>query len=45
MDAPSLTDWLHAWIEGTAWYEEMNEDVDMAPWTDFRILTATAGAS
>ncbi|MGP4008701.1 SMI1/KNR4 family protein [Streptomyces sp. 4N124] len=41
VDAPSLTDWLHAWVEGTGWYAEMNEELELAPWADFRIRTAT----
>ncbi|MFI6929896.1 SMI1/KNR4 family protein [Streptomyces sp. NPDC050287] len=45
VDASSLTAWLHAWIDGTGWYEETNEDLEMAPWTDFRIRAATAVAS
>jgi hypothetical protein len=45
VDAPSLTDWLRAWADGTGWYEEMNEDLEMAPWTDFRIRTAAPQGS
>ncbi|MFE6361919.1 SMI1/KNR4 family protein [Streptomyces sp. NPDC057806] len=42
VDAPSLELWLHTWVEGTGWYEETNDDMDMAPWTDFRIRTTRA---
>ncbi|MDL5203182.1 SMI1/KNR4 family protein [Streptomyces sp. ALI-76-A] len=44
VDAPSLTDWLRAWIDGTGWYEETNEDLEMAPWADFHIRTAAPRA-
>jgi hypothetical protein len=40
VDAPSLSDWLRAWIEGTGWYEEANEGLELAPWTDFPTRTA-----
>ncbi|MGW1543699.1 SMI1/KNR4 family protein [Streptomyces sp. NPDC002309] len=39
-DAPSLTDWLHAWVEGTGWYEETEEGSEMEPWSDFPLRTA-----
>ncbi|MGV9453667.1 SMI1/KNR4 family protein [Streptomyces sp. NPDC003635] len=42
VDAPSLEHWLRTWVEGTGWYEETNDGMDMAPWTDFRIRTARA---
>ncbi|MGW0334417.1 SMI1/KNR4 family protein [Streptomyces sp. NPDC003011] len=45
VDAPSLTDWLRAWIDGTGWYEETNEDLEMSPWTDFHIRTAEPRSS
>jgi hypothetical protein len=45
VDAPSLTDWLHAWVDGTGWYEETNEEPEMAPWVDFPLRTATPRAS
>ncbi|MEU5098934.1 SMI1/KNR4 family protein [Streptomyces sp. NPDC020996] len=44
IDAPSLTEWLRAWVDGTGWYEETNEDMDLAPWTDVRIRTTRTGA-
>ncbi|MFE9447385.1 SMI1/KNR4 family protein [Streptomyces sp. NPDC006739] len=44
LDAPDLTDWLHAWLDGTGWYEEANDGMDLAPWSDFRIRTAPAQA-
>ncbi|MGW6792357.1 SMI1/KNR4 family protein [Streptomyces chartreusis] len=44
VDAPSLAHWLRAWIDGTGWYEEMNEELEMAPWTDFRIRTTATSA-
>lgn len=44
VDAPSLAHWLCAWVDGTGWYEEMNEELEMAPWTDFRIRTAATPA-
>ncbi|GAA2566783.1 MULTISPECIES: SMI1/KNR4 family protein [Streptomyces] len=45
VDAPSLSDWLRSWVEGTGWYEEENEGVDLAPWTDVRIPAKPAPAS
>ncbi|MFF6993863.1 SMI1/KNR4 family protein [Streptomyces sp. NPDC008313] len=42
VDAPSLTDWLRTWLDGTGWYEESSDDADMAPWTDTRIRTAAS---
>jgi hypothetical protein len=45
VDAPTLSDWLQAWLDGTGWYEETNEGQEMdpwAPWADFRIRTASA---
>jgi hypothetical protein len=45
VDAPSLTAWLGTWMDGTGWYEETNEEPEMAPWDDFRIRTAVARAS
>ncbi|MEU7055101.1 SMI1/KNR4 family protein [Streptomyces sp. NPDC046197] len=40
VDAPSLADWLRAWVEGTGWYEESAEEPEMLPWSDPRIRTA-----
>ncbi|MGW5636902.1 SMI1/KNR4 family protein, partial [Streptomyces sp. NPDC003832] len=40
VDAPSLETWLRTWVEGTGWYEEANDDMDMAPWPGFRIRTS-----
>ncbi|WNM29523.1 SMI1/KNR4 family protein [Streptomyces sp. Li-HN-5-11] len=37
VDASSLSDWLRAWVDGTGWYDEMDEDLEMTPWTEFRI--------
>ena len=45
VDVPSLTAWLSSWVEGTGWYEETNEELEMASWADFRIRTAAARAS
>ncbi|MDN0193679.1 SMI1/KNR4 family protein [Streptomyces sp. S.PNR 29] len=45
VDAPSLRDWLHAWVDGTGWYDEMNEELEMQPWTDTRIRATPAKAS
>ncbi|RMB80331.1 SMI1/KNR4 family protein [Streptomyces shenzhenensis] len=48
VDAPSLTDWLRAWLDGTGWYEENeeneenNDGMDLEPWSDFRSRTAPA---
>ncbi|GGT27646.1 SMI1/KNR4 family protein [Streptomyces chromofuscus] len=39
VDAPSLTAWLRAWVDGTGWYEETNEGADPEPWPDFRRRT------
>lgn len=44
VDAPSLTGWLRAWVDGTGWYEETNEDAEPTPWADFRIRAGTAPA-
>jgi len=41
-DAPGLAEWLRAWLDGTGWYEELNADMDLEPWPDLRIRTATA---
>jgi hypothetical protein len=40
VDAPTLTDWLTAWLDGTGWYEETNDGMELARWTEFRIRTA-----
>ncbi|MFF0593202.1 SMI1/KNR4 family protein [Streptomyces antibioticus] len=40
IDAPSLTDWLNAWLDGTGWYDVPDEGLEMAPWTEFRIRVA-----
>ncbi|MFD0316677.1 SMI1/KNR4 family protein [Streptomyces flavalbus] len=40
VDAPSLTAWLTAWLDGTGWYEETNDGMDMEPWPDFPLRTA-----
>jgi len=45
VDAPGLAAWLRSWVDGTGWYEETNEDLEMIPWTDFRIRTTAARAS
>ncbi|GGZ16157.1 SMI1/KNR4 family protein [Streptomyces poonensis] len=39
VDAPTLADWLHVWINGNGWYDEPDAGTDMAPWTEFRIRT------
>lgn len=41
VDAPSLSEWLRAWLDGTGWYDVMDEDLSLTPWTQFRIRTAT----
>jgi hypothetical protein len=45
VDAPRLTDWLRAWVDGTGWYDAMDEDMEMAPWEEFRIRTGTAAGT
>ncbi|MFE5080591.1 SMI1/KNR4 family protein [Streptomyces mirabilis] len=45
VDAPDLQAWLDTWLEGSGWYEESNDDTDLASWPDFRIRTAAAQAS
>ncbi|MFE0801497.1 SMI1/KNR4 family protein [Streptomyces sp. NPDC058812] len=50
IDAPSLPDWLRAWVDGTGWYEEANGGLELASWTDFPIratsrLTTTGTTS
>ncbi|MGW2332577.1 SMI1/KNR4 family protein [Streptomyces sp. NPDC001685] len=42
VDAPSLADWLRAWLDGTGWYEETNDDMDLTPWADFPLRTGSA---
>ncbi|MEU6120553.1 SMI1/KNR4 family protein [Streptomyces sp. NPDC047123] len=37
VDAPSLTTWLTTWLDGTGWYEEDNDDVDLPSWRDARL--------
>ncbi|MFI1162155.1 SMI1/KNR4 family protein [Streptomyces sp. NPDC020801] len=44
VDAAGLADWLQAWVDGTGWYDEAGEEFEMAPWTEFRIRTASAKA-
>ncbi|WP_416959832.1 SMI1/KNR4 family protein [Streptomyces sp. Agncl-13] len=44
VDAPSLTDWLRSWLDGTGWYEDHEGGAEPTPWTNFRIRT-TAQAS
>ncbi|MFF3731803.1 SMI1/KNR4 family protein [Streptomyces sp. NPDC002476] len=48
VDKPDLAQWLHAWLDGTAWHCEDAEDeeADMEPWPDFgaRIRPVAAGA-
>jgi hypothetical protein len=41
VDAPSLADWLRGWLDGTGWYEEAGEGMDLEPWPEFRARTAT----
>lgn len=31
LDSPSLADWLTTWLDGTGWYEEDNDDLDLPP--------------
>lgn len=40
VDRPDLAQWLHSWLDGTAWYCEESEDegAEMAPWPDFSAL-------
>jgi hypothetical protein len=45
VDAPTLTAWLHTWLNGTGWYDESHDGADLEPWADFRIRTAAARAS
>ncbi|MGW0823376.1 SMI1/KNR4 family protein [Streptomyces sp. NPDC002845] len=45
VDAPSLAEWLRAWIDGTGWYAEPNDGTDLAPWAEFRIRTAVVPTS
>ena len=42
VDGPSLADWLRAWLDGTGWYEEENDDMDLTPWADFPLRTVSA---
>ena len=45
VDAPTLTSWLHTWLDGTGWYDESNDGADLQPWADFRIRTGATRAS
>ena len=45
VDTPDLADWLRAWVDGTGWYDVMDDEFQMPAWTDFRIRTAQASAS
>lgn len=45
IDAPDLATWLRTWLDGAGWYEESTDDMDMAPWPEFRIRTAAPRAS
>ncbi|MGW1889316.1 SMI1/KNR4 family protein [Streptomyces sp. NPDC002004] len=44
MDAPSLDAWLRAWLDGTGWYEEANDGMELPLWAAFtgRIRAARA---
>jgi hypothetical protein len=42
VDALSLADWLHGWLDGTGWYDRVLDELDMAPWADFGARTARA---
>ncbi|MFD8308195.1 SMI1/KNR4 family protein [Streptomyces sp. NPDC059690] len=44
VDTPTLADWLRSWVEGTGWWDVMEDDFQMAPWPDFRMRTAQAPA-
>ncbi|MDC2955285.1 SMI1/KNR4 family protein [Streptomyces gilvifuscus] len=45
VDTPTLADWLRSWVEGTGWWDEMEDDFQMAPWPDFRIRTTRTGVN
>ncbi|MET7357561.1 SMI1/KNR4 family protein [Streptomyces sp. NPDC005562] len=34
VDSPDLTTWLTAWLDGTGWYGEDNDDPDLPEWQD-----------
>lgn len=34
VDSPSLESWLTAWLDGTGWYEEDNDGMDLPSWHD-----------
>ncbi|MGA4850623.1 SMI1/KNR4 family protein [Streptomyces sp. G5(2025)] len=34
VDSPNLTTWLTAWLDGTGWYEEDNDDLELPAWRD-----------
>ncbi|MDF3301212.1 SMI1/KNR4 family protein [Streptomyces tropicalis] len=44
VDAPSLSEWLRAWVDGTGWYEEAGDEPGMLPWPDYRIRTGRTAA-
>ena len=45
VDAPTLTSWLQAWLDGSGWYDESNDGADLHPWADFRIRAGVTRAS
>jgi hypothetical protein len=44
VDAPGLAAWLRAWLDGTGWYEESNDGMDLPPWPVFPVRTGAARA-
>ncbi|MEU1016759.1 MULTISPECIES: SMI1/KNR4 family protein [unclassified Streptomyces] len=34
IDSPSLASWLTAWLDGTGWYEDANDGVELPEWRD-----------
>ncbi|QEV19604.1 SMI1/KNR4 family protein [Streptomyces alboniger] len=42
IDSPSLTAWLTAWLDGTGWYEEDNQGLELPSWHDAQARVAHA---
>ncbi|WP_066943798.1 SMI1/KNR4 family protein [Streptomyces lushanensis] len=46
LDSPGLAAWLAGWLDGTAWFEDEDSDMDLPPWPDYRArIAAPAGGT
>ncbi|MFD8970608.1 SMI1/KNR4 family protein [Streptomyces sp. NPDC059568] len=41
LDSSSLAAWLAGWLDGTAWFENEDSDMDLPPWPEYRARIAT----